>query len=101
MPSIVLPIRMPRPMPGPMAARPYPMVATLPVTSASVVGSTMGRSFRSAPARAGRRLVGSRPPQETGRAMGRSVLRFERHVEVDGGEQGEDVRLQRGDQQLE
>src|SRR4029077_17169288 len=85
------------PMPGPMAARPYPTLAR-PASSLPVRPAVAARTLRRAMLTCVllcwlTKVVRNQVPG--------SVLRVHRLVDVDGGEDREDVRLQHGDEQLE
>src|SRR5690606_31129532 len=78
--SIVLPTTMPTPMAEPIEARPKASGTRYP-TMFTWVPFLSGVGFRRVP--------------------GGSVLVCQRELDVDGGEEGEDVGLQHGDHQLE
>src|SRR5690242_5343127 len=82
---------MPMPMPGPMAARPYPMEPIEPVTSA--IRLIMSRPSSGPAVRAGAGWADD--------ARAELVVGVQRAGDVDGREQGEDERLERLDEELE
>src|ERR1700749_1360278 len=101
MASIAGPKTRPRPMPGPMAARPYPSAPRRWMSRVWVAARTVVASIIAFPLRSVRRLA-QRRAVELDSGMGNRRLGLvpvlQRVCDVGGDQRGEDERLQQPDQ---